>query len=117
MRGVLGVLAGAVVAFVGAVLLGEQPLEGVTAPVAGVLFGVAIAEATVSLARYGDGYLAGATALLAEAGLVWALYIETGHQLDEAPPEAWFGVVLAAVAAVVWLRTAARRVGGIPLEP
>lgn len=117
MSAARGVVAGAVVAVVGAVLLGEQPLEGVTALVAGGLFGMAVAEATVSLARYGDAYLAAAAALLAEAGLVWALYIETGHRLDEAPVEAWAGVALAAAAAALWLRTAARRVRDSPRSP
>ncbi|HVM07645.1 MAG TPA: hypothetical protein VM345_04205 [Acidimicrobiales bacterium] len=109
MRPVLGVAAGAAVASLGAVMLGEQPLQGATALVAGVLFGLAIAEVVVSVARYGDLYLAAAAAILTQAGFVWALYIETGHQLDAAAPEAWVGVVLGAAAAAAWLRTAARR--------
>jgi len=117
VRTVLGVAAGAAVAGFGAVVLGEQPLEGITALVAGGLFGMAIAEATVTIARYGDGYLAGAAALLAEAGFVWALYIETGHDLADAPPEAWIAMALSAVAAALWLRTAARRVRGSPPAP
>lgn len=102
-------VAAALLAAVGAVMLGEQPLEGFTALVAGALFGMAVAELIVSIAGYGDGYLGAAGAVLTEAGLVWALYIETGHRLDAAAPEAWVGVVVGAAASVLWLRTAARR--------
>lgn len=110
----LAVVAGALLAAAGAVLLGEQPLEGFTALVAGALFGTALAELIVSIARYGDAYLGAAAALLTEAGIVWALYIETGHDLDAAAPEAWFAIVVGAVTAVVWLRTSARRVRHSP---
>ena len=108
-RPLLGVVAGLVLALIGAVLLGEQPLEGTTAFVAGALFGVAIGEAMVSVARGGDAYLSASAALLTEAGLVWALYIETGHDLRAAVPEAWAAVVVGAVLAALWVRTGARR--------
>lgn len=117
MRTVAAVVVAAGVSAFGAVLLGEQPLEGLTALIAGALFGVAVAEAAVTVSRYSDGYLAAAAALLAQAGLVWALYIETGHHLDEAPPEAWAGVVLAAASAAAWLKSAARRGRGSPPGP
>ncbi|HEX4979208.1 MAG TPA: hypothetical protein VFV35_04010 [Acidimicrobiales bacterium] len=108
-RPVAGVVTAALASAFGAVLLGEQPLEGTTALVAGVLFGVVVAEVLVSVARAGDGYLALAAGVLTQAGFVWALYIETGHALDEAAPSGWAGAALAAAAAAAWVRSAARR--------
>ena len=109
VRTVVAVAAAGLLAAIGALMLGEQPLEGLTVLLAGVLFGMAVAEVVVSIARHGDTYLAAAAALLTEAGMVWALYIETGHNLEDAPIEAWIAVVLGGASAAAWLRTAARR--------
>ncbi|HEX7166506.1 MAG TPA: hypothetical protein VF230_05960 [Acidimicrobiales bacterium] len=110
MRPVVAVVAAAIVAAAGAVILGEYELSRETALVAGPLFGVAVAETIASVARRDvDDYLAGAAALLTEAGLVWSAYISTGHRLDLARPEAWAAVALGAVAAAAWLRSGARR--------
>jgi hypothetical protein len=117
VRSVVAVAAGGLVAAIGALMLGEQPLEGLTVLLAGVLFGMAVAEVVVSVARHGDVYLAIAAALLTEAGMVWALYIETGHNLGDAPIEAWIAVVLGGVSAGLWLRTAARRARHTPSAP
>ena len=103
------VLVAAVVAALGAVILGEYELVGLRPVLAGVLFGVVVGEVLATLARRGDAYLLGAAALLAEAGLVWATWISTGRDLGLAAGTAWAGVVAGALAAPLWLRSAGRR--------
>lgn len=103
------VLVAAAVAALGAVILGEYELAGLRPLLAGLLFGVTVAEVVATLARRADPYLLGAAALLTEAGLVWATWISTGRELGLATPTAWIGVVLGTVVAPLWLRTADRR--------
>lgn len=106
-----------VVAAVGALLLGEQPLVGWRPLAAGVLFGVAIGETIISLARRADPYLLAAAGLAAEAGLVWGTWISNGRDLGAASGTAWAGVVLGALAAPLWLTSAGRRGAHTPDEP
>lgn len=105
------VLVALVVAALGAVILGEYELAGVRPLLAGVLFGVAVAEviASVSGSVDGDVRLLAAAALVTEAGLVWATWISTGHELDLATGTAWAGIVLGSGASPLWLRSAGRR--------
>lgn len=112
------VLAALVVAALGAVILGEYELAGARPLLAGVLFGVAVAEVITSVARSidGDVRLLAASALVTEAGLVWATWISTGHELDLASGTAWLGIVLGSAAAPLWLKSAGRRGARIPDE-
>lgn len=105
------VLAALVVAALGAVILGEYELAGVRPLLAGVLFGVAVAEVIASVVRTVDGdvRLLAAAALITEAGLVWATWISTGHELDLASGTAWAGIVLGSAASPLWLKSAGRR--------
>lgn len=111
------VLVALVVAAVGALLLGEQPLVGLRPLLAGVLFGVAVGETVASFARRADRYLLAAAALVAEAGLVWGTWISNGRDLGEASGSAWVGVVLGAVAAPLWLKGAGPRGARSPDGP
>jgi O-antigen/teichoic acid export membrane protein len=103
------VLVALAVAAFGAVVLGEYDLSGTTPLVAGALFGIAIAEVAVTVARSSDGYLQAAVALVAEAGLVWATWISSGHHLDLAASTAWVGVAVGTALAPLWLRSVGRR--------
>jgi len=109
VRQVAAVVAGAAAAAAGAIVLGEYDLSGRAALLAGLLFGVSLAEIVVSVGGVADVAMAAATALLAEGGLVWALWISTGHHLDLASGIGWAGVVVGALAAGVWIRSAGRR--------
>lgn len=111
------VLVALVAAAVGALLVGEQPLVGVRALLAGVLFGVAIGEAMATMARRADPYLLAAAALVAEAGLVWGTWISSGRDLGVASGWAWAGVVIGTVAAPLWLRSAGPRGAHSPDGP
>lgn len=106
---VIAVLAGVAVAVVGAIVLGEYPLVGLTPLVAGPFFGIAVAEATAGVGRHCDRFLLAAVGLVSQAGLVWATWISTGHRLDQAGATAWAGVVLGALVAPGWLKSAGRR--------
>ena len=85
-RPVPAVLVALAFAALGAVILGEYELAGLRPVLAGVLFGITVAEVLATLARRwaGDPELWAAAALITEAGLVWATWISTGHELDEA---------------------------------
>lgn len=113
---VVAVLAGVAVAVLGAVILGEYPLAGFTPLVAGPFFGVAVAEATATVGRHSDRFLLAAVALVSQAGLVWAMWISTGHDLHLAPATGWAGVVLGGLAAPLWLKSAGRRGGRSPAD-
>lgn len=108
---VSAVLAALLAATLGAIILGEYELVGIRPLLAGLLFGVAVAEIIASVARptVDDPELLAASALIAEAGLVWATWISTGHELDLASGSAWAGVAVGTIAAALWLKSAGRR--------
>lgn len=110
-RPVPAVFVALAVAALGAVILGEYELAGARPILAGVLFGVMVAEVLATLARTWarEAALWAAAALITEAGLVWATWISTGHELDRAAGTAWAGIVVGVVAAPFWLRSAGRR--------
>ena len=115
MRQLLPVLVAAAVAALGALILGEYDLVGATALVAGVLFGAAIAEAAGALARRNfSPRLAVVIGIIAGAGMTWAVWISTNHFRNPVEPTAIAGIVLAAIAAGLWLSTGGRRGGSSP---
>jgi hypothetical protein len=108
---IVAVLVGLAVAALGAVILGEYPLVGVRALLAGLVFGVTVAELMADVSQPGpeEQHLAFAAAMLTEAGLVWATWISTGHELDTASTAAWLGIGVGMLASLLWFRSAARR--------
>ncbi len=108
-RPVLALVAGSAAAALGAVILGEYELVGVVPLLAGPIFGVVVSEATATVARARLALLILAVGLLSAAGLVWAVWISTGHSFDQAAGTAWAGVVLGALAAALWFRSGGRR--------
>lgn len=113
-RPVPAVLVALAVAAVGAVILGEYELAGARPVLAGFLFGITVAEVLATLARpwARSPELWAAGALITEAGLVWATWISTGHELGRAETTAWIGVGVGSLASPLWLRSAGRRAGG-----
>lgn len=108
-RPIPAVLVALAVSAVGAVILGEYELAGVRPILAGLLFGVTIAEVMVTVARRADPWLWAAAALVTQAGLLWATWISTGHDLSGATATAWLGIVVGAAAAPTWLKSADQR--------
>lgn len=99
VTGALGVAALATV--LGAFILGEYQFRGWLPPVAGVLFGVVVAEIAVELGRRRNVVVAATCGGLTAAGLVWAGWISAGEGLEPIPGGAWLAAALGLVAAVV----------------
>lgn len=117
MRHLLAVAAGVAVAVVGALILGEYELRGPMAVIAGVLFGLAVAEAIAAVARDAAPRYSLVAAGLAAAGFVWAAWIAAGRVWGFVPGLRWVAAAVAAVAAALWLRSSGRREAGSPDEP
>lgn len=98
MRSPLAVLAGAAVAVIAAVVLGEYGFDGLAVVGSGLLTGIFVGEAVVSVARAGTLALAGSTAVLSAAGMVGAGWTASGHRLGTVRWEGWLAVALAAAA-------------------
>ena len=120
MRLVLALVTAAATAALGAVILGEYQLAGLTGIIAGALFGLAIAEVVLTVgggpavaARLNVAMVAAAVA--SAAGLVWAAWISAGHDFGYVPKGLWAGVVVAALVSPWWLRGGVRR-GPRPTE-
>ena len=112
-------VAGAATSAAGAVILGEYELEGLTPIVAGLLFGLIVGEVVTAVGRHRDVPAAAASAAVAALGMVWGAWLSTGPDEDWSfvPGPAWAGVALAAVAALLWVRTPGRRGAGSPRAP
>jgi len=104
----------------GAAILGEYQFDGVTGAVAGLIYGIFVAEAAVAVARRGSTMLAIVCAVLAVGGLAWAIRASIGPRADipgDVPGLAWVALVLAAAGAAVRARSSGRRAGDSPSEP
>ena len=117
MRVVLGALAAAVTAFGAGLIMGEYELRGWLPYVAGVLFGLAVAEAAITAGASRSWVLAVPAAGLAFAGLLWAAKIDAGGDLDQVAGPRWIGAALAAVAAAWWIRQLGGRAASSPPPP
>ena len=91
-------------AFAAAVLLGEYAFDGLAVVGAGVILGLFVSEATVSVARRGSVLLAGAGAVFTAAGLLGAAWIATDRRLSNIDLEGWLAVALGAAAAAIRAR-------------
>lgn len=109
MRVILGCLAAVTVGFVGGVILGEYRLTGVMALLAGLLFGLALAEAAITAGRSSGWVLVGVTAASSFAGFTWAAWIEVGRDFGPIEPVRWIGAVIALVASGWWVRALGSR--------
>jgi hypothetical protein len=104
----------------GAAILGEYQFDGLTGAVAGLIYGVFVAEAGVAVARRGSGWLVAVCAVLAVGGLGWAIRASIGPRASvpgDIPGFAWAALVLAAAGAVFRARSSGRRGAGSPSEP
>ena len=104
LRTLLGALCGALVAALGALILGEYPFTGTLPWIAGPLFGLVVGE-TVVAAGHSRSMVVGAVAgLLAIGGISWAGWISSGEGLAPMSTVVWASAALAGVAG--FLRTA-----------
>ena len=101
MRRPVSLLAGAAVAGLGALILGEYEFTGWLPFVAGILFGLVVAETVVSVGRWRGRVPGVASAVLSAGGLAWAAWIDSGSGLEPWPELAWVAMALGAVSAGV----------------
>jgi len=89
------------------VVLGEYDLRGTTVIIGFPLYGVAVAEVTLAVARRLALASQAALALVVAAGLSLALWIAFGHFRNDVRPPAlsWVMVAAAIAAAVAWARS------------
>jgi peptidoglycan/LPS O-acetylase OafA/YrhL len=100
VRAAAGLLAATVVAALGALILGEYEFEGTLPLVAGLLFGLVVAEVAIEVGRRRTWVVGAVAGLLAAAGLVWAGWISSGEGLNPMPSGAWLAAGLALLVAV-----------------
>ena len=93
----------------GALVLGEYDFSGATPYVAGVLFGLAIAEVALTIGRDAGLPVALLSAALAMAGMAWGAWISSGRGVAPIPVGAWVGGALAGAAGFAWVRWSGRR--------
>ncbi len=97
--------------------MGEYELKGGMALLAGVLFGLAIAEVAISVGKTSDLALAITAAVSAFAGITWAAYIDAGDGIGRIATMRWLGSLCAAAAAGFWVRSfGSRAVSSPPVE-
>jgi hypothetical protein len=109
MRQAVAVLVGAAVSAVSALILGEYELKGVMAGVAGVLFGVVIAEVIVAVGKHPPAAVAVISGLLAAAAMAWSGWIAAGRTWHYFGTARWVALAISAVTAPLWVRSAGRR--------
>jgi hypothetical protein len=100
-RALFGLVLGAAVAALGALILGEYEFTGTLPWVAGVLFGLVIGEVVVSVGRSHHVGVAVGSAALSFAGIAWAGWIDSTEGVEPVKALAWVSAVLAAGTAFV----------------
>ncbi len=106
----LGLLCGALVAALGALILGEYPFTGSLPWIAGPLFGLVIGETVVAAGRSRSMVVGGVAGLLSIGGIGWAGWISSGDGLAPISTVVWASAAHAGVAG--FLRTADLSVRG-----
>lgn len=95
--------------------MGEYQLKGLMGVVAGLLFGLAVAEIAITVGKSSKWPLVGVAAASAFVGITWAAYIEAGESLGRIDTMRWVGSVVALVSAGWWVRTlGSRAVSSLP---
>lgn len=109
MRVILGCVAAVAVAGLGGLIMGEYQLRGPMALLAGVLFGLAVAEAAITVGKSSAWPLVAVSGVAAFVGLTWAAYIDAGDGLDRIAGLRWVGSAVALVSAAWWVRSLGSR--------
>jgi hypothetical protein len=100
----LSLVAGALVAALAALIVGEYPFVGLMAVGAGVVMGLVVAEVMAAVGRRRHLGVAVPGALFAAGSVLWAAWIASGQGLEPYPVEAWVAAGLALAVAGFRLR-------------
>lgn len=117
MRVLFGCVVAVLVAALGGLIMGEYELLGVMAVVAGVLFGLAVAEAAITVGKSSDWVLVAVAAAAAALGLTWAAYIDAGDRLGLIAGLRWVSSLIALLTAGWWVRSFGSRAVRSPGDP
>lgn len=109
MRQPVAIVVAIAVVAVAAVILGEYELKGWVPLMAGAIIGIGVAEVVATLARWSDPAIVAATGLVAEGGMVWAIWISSSRGIVPVAVLAWLGAVVAGVVGAAWVRFALGR--------
>jgi hypothetical protein len=99
---------GVAVAVLGALVLGEYEFTGAMPYVAGLLFGLVVAEVIVGVGRHRSLVVGAVAAATAGGGLLRAAWTATGEGLRPLPVGVWPGIAIGAAAAC-WRASGLRR--------
>src|SRR5579864_847812 len=111
LRRMAALAATVAAAALGAVIVGEYELVGFTPYVAGLLFGLAVAEVELTVGRDARVPAAVAAGVLAAAGWLWAAWISSGEGVSPFPIGGWTGAAVAAAVGFAWVRWSGVRGG------
>ncbi|HVE94396.1 MAG TPA: hypothetical protein VNB24_05700 [Acidimicrobiales bacterium] len=117
MRVALGIVAAALTAAIAGAIMGEYELRGLLPYVAGLLFGLAVAEAAITAGGARSWALAVPSAVFAFLGLTWAARIDAGGDIALVTGARWIASCIAAAAAVWWIRQFGGRATSSPPSP
>ena len=97
----LGLVCAALVAALGALVLGEYEFQGTLPFVAGPLFGLVLGEVVTGVGRARSLVVALIAAALAFGGIAWAGWIDSSEGVEPVKGLVWVAATLAALAAAV----------------
>lgn len=117
MRLTLSLVAGAAVAYVASLLLGEYAFDGLAVMGAGAVLGLFVSEAMIGVARRRSALLAVAGAVFTVAGLLGAASIVTDGRLSTVRWQGWLAVALGAAAAAFRARPLRERSDSPAADP
>ena len=110
-REVVSLIAGEAVAAIGALILGEYEFAGATPFIAGVLFGLAVAEMMITVAKAATVRMAAWAAVMGGGGILVAAWISSGRGIAPMPGMGFVAAALAALVAAGWIVAPSRRRG------
>lgn len=96
LRPAVGVICGAAVAALGALILGEYEFTGMLPYLAGPLFGIAVGEVVAGVGAVRSLPVALLSAVVAFAGVAWAGWIDSSEGVEPVKGLVWVAAVLAA---------------------
>lgn len=99
------------------VIMGEYELRGSTAIIAGLIFGLAMAELAITVGKSSDWALVVAAAAAAFIANTFSAYIDAGDSLGRIASMRWIGSLIAVVSAGYWVRTFGSRAIHNPMRP
>jgi hypothetical protein len=85
----------------GGLILGEYPFTGVMPYIAGVLFGLVVAEVIVSVSQQQGTVSAITAAVCSAGGLGWAVWISSGKGVDPIPIGGWVAIGIGGLVALL----------------